>query len=656
MRLLSTLCFGLLAVSAFAQQPIDYAVELSATVVEDPASITINWPTDANANEYTVYSKAPSDKLWQDSTTLTPDKTSFTKSGVNVGQAYEFKVRKRSMINGTPVTAYGYIYSGMKIHEVDNRGKIILLIAQNLYEPLRKEIKQLQSDMAADGWQVYTSGVSLSESVPGIKNRILSYYNSDPQNFKAVLLLGHIAVPYSGDFNIDGHPDHKGAWPADMFYGDVNGEWPDENAWDTTASRKENWNKPGDGKFDLDIIGSDIDLQVGRIDLSNLPVFSQNEIELTRRYLNKNHAYRTAQFHAKEQAVVEDNFGSMAGEAFGASAYKNFSPMFGPDKVFTKDWSTSVTTDTFLCSYGTGGGTYTSAGGIVSSQDFANGSNYNTVFSTLFGSYFGDWDIQNGLMRCALASPGMILTCSWSGRPQWVLQHMALGETMGFSTRLSMNDYTAYYRSIYLSPSSRLTTPALMGDPTLRLHMNAMPTSLKVTMEGTGQTLTWSPAKGPAIGYLVYRRTGPDNAWLRITSAAITDTTYTDNSPGVFQYLVRALYLQESASGTYFNMSQGVSNPDTLPAGIKTIAKTEPRAIACYPNPTNGMVQIELPVSNQASGRIVVLNTLGAVVYSTPVKGNETKLNLTQFAKGVYTIHYQDSHEGKNFVSRVLVR
>jgi hypothetical protein len=657
MRLLSTLCLSLLAGSALAQQPIDYAVGLSATVSESPASITISWPADANASEYTVYNKLPSDKLWQDSTNLTPDKTSYTRSNVTIGKTYEFKVRKKSTVNNVPVTAYGYIYSGIKVPEVDNRGKIILLIAQNLYEPLRKEIKQLQSDMAADGWQVYTSGVALSESVPGIKNRIMSYYNADPQNFKAVLLLGHIAVPYSGDFNIDGHPDHKGAWPADMYYGDIDGLWPDENAWDTVATRKENWNIPGDGKFDLDIIGSDIDLQVGRIDLSNLTFFSQNEVELTRQYLNKNHAFRTGQFRAKEQAVVEDNFGTMAGEAFGASAYKNFSPMFGPDKVFTKDWKESVTKDTFLCSYGTGAGTYTSAGGIIRSEDFADGSNYNTVFTTLFGSYFGDWDVQNALMRSALASRGMILTCSWSGRPQWLLQHMALGETMGFSTRLSMNDYTAYYRSIYLqNPNSRLTTPALMGDPTLRLHMNAMPANLKVTVEGTGQNLSWSPAKGPAIGYLVYRRTGPDNAWIKVTSEAISDTTYADNTPGVFQYLVRALYLQQSASGTYYNMSQGISNPDTLPAGIKTVIKSHPAALSCYPNPTNGVVQVEVPVNEQVNGRIVVLNTLGAVVYTIPVKGSKIKLNLNRFAKGVYTIHYQDMHEGKTFVSRVVLR
>src|SRR3712207_9501473 len=69
----------------------------------------------------------------------------------------------------------------------------------------------------------------------------------------------------------------RSAWPADMYYGDIDGEWSDDNVENTGATRPENHNVIGDGKFDLDIIPSDIDLMVSRIDFHNLPVFSRSE-------------------------------------------------------------------------------------------------------------------------------------------------------------------------------------------------------------------------------------------------------------------------------------------------------------------------------------------------------------------------------------------
>ena len=83
-------------------------------------------------------------------------------------------------------------------------------------------------------------------------------------------------MPYSGCEAYDGHPDHFGAWPADMYYGDMNEKiWTDIGANCTGATRSENRNVPGDGKFDVTVLPSDetISLQVGRVDFYNLPAF-----------------------------------------------------------------------------------------------------------------------------------------------------------------------------------------------------------------------------------------------------------------------------------------------------------------------------------------------------------------------------------------------
>ena len=83
-----------------------------------------------------------------------------------------------------------------------------------------------------------------------IKDQIVANYNADPNGVKAVLLLGTVPIPYSGDFAWDGHADHYGAWPSDAYYADVNGVWTDNSINDTSPGRAANVNVPGDGKFD----------------------------------------------------------------------------------------------------------------------------------------------------------------------------------------------------------------------------------------------------------------------------------------------------------------------------------------------------------------------------------------------------------------------
>ena len=157
---------------------------------------------------------------------------------------------------------------------------------------LATELTRLQYDLVGDGWTVLRHDVARTSSVPSIKSLITADYNSDTSNVKAVFLFGHVPVPYSGDIAPDGHPDHEGAWPADAYYGDMDGSWTDTDVNDTGASDPRNRNIPGDGKFDQSLMASAIELQVGRVDLCNLPAFPLSELELLRQYLDKNHNFR----------------------------------------------------------------------------------------------------------------------------------------------------------------------------------------------------------------------------------------------------------------------------------------------------------------------------------------------------------------------------
>src|ERR1051326_1734661 len=117
--------------------------------------------------------------------------------------------------------------------------------------------------------------------------------------------------------------------------------------------------------------------------------------------------------------------------------------------------------------------------------------------------------------------------------------------------------------SLYRNEVNNLTRGihiALMGDPTLRMHPVAPPASLSGTFGSGGVVLNWSPSSDPVVGYHVYRSESPSGPFSRLTPSLIAGTAFTnsDVSLSSYTYMVRAVKLESSPSGTYFNPSQGI--------------------------------------------------------------------------------------------------
>ncbi|MCP4088485.1 MAG: hypothetical protein GY746_01640 [Gammaproteobacteria bacterium] len=483
--------------------------------------------------------------------TLPAISTSWEDVNVNVGEAFEYQIYKTNSVY--PNTGNGYIFAGIEYPATENKGALILIVDSTYSSYLSEEIKRLETDMICDGWQVIRHDVDRNDNVQDIKAIILNDVNTHP-SVKSVFLLGHVPVPYSGNINPDGHSNHKGAWPADLYYGELNGVWTDQSINNTTASRSANHNIPGDGKFDQSIIPSDVDLEVGRVDLYNMPAFSLGDADLIKQYLDKNHNFRRGVITALPRGLVDDHFTSYT-EAFAANGWKNFSAMFGASNVFALDYFSTMTNNSYLWSYGCGGGTYTSAGGIGNTGNFASDS-VQTIFTVLFGSYFGDWDCQNNFMRAPLASSSPALLCFWAGRPNWYFHHMALGDHMGFSTRLSQNNASLYYAGA----SARNIHVALMGDPTLRMHVVGPPEGLFAGEACESINLNWLASSDTVLGYNIYRSDSLNGYFIKINNSIIIDTFYSDDSAlaGKKIYMVRAVKLESHGSGSYYNLSAGV--------------------------------------------------------------------------------------------------
>lgn len=568
--ILSLLLWGSqLAISA--QNIQDQTIPLTATVSEIPARIVLNW-TAPTSGSYTITSQ----KIYRrkhgagwGSVYANPSTSAlnFTDTSVQVGQRYEYRI-VRQFSNG-PGSSHGYLETGIRLPVVDKRGSVILLIKDTAAAAMPNELSRLQQDLAGDGWQVIREVISSSASVSDVKSIIAGLYNAPAiSDVRSVFLFGSIPVPYSGNLNPDDHADHKGAWPADVYYADVDGVWTDNVVNNVSAADIRNDNIPGDGKFDQSEVPGAVELEIGRVDLSKMTLFPDGSVDengLLIRYLDRDHNYRNrkgAFDSIPRRGLVDSNFGYYDGESLPSTAWWSFSSFFGSLNIVEADWFSTLDANSYLWAYGGGPGSYTSASGIGSSFSFGNNDS-KAVFCMLVGSYFGDWDYTNAFLRAPLAGTenGLGLASMWVGRPHWHLHSMAMGETLGHGTRRTQNN-SSDYRSGDFPKSVHL---ALMGDPTLRLFPVKPVSGLSQISAENKVGLSWSASSDSNIqGYAIYR--GDENAdqtgiFSRVGSGLTTVTSYDDLSAasGVnYTYMVRAVKLETSASGTYLNSSQGV--------------------------------------------------------------------------------------------------
>jgi hypothetical protein len=553
----------------------EYSVQVSAVIQTQPPSILFSWPQDMATlpDFYTVCRKDAGAQDWGTPTVLSGTTTNYLDTNVTIGVAYEYQFYKSTSNH----VGYGYICAGIRLPMIENRGKIILLVDQTFAADLADELARLTQDLIGDGWVVVRHDVPRDASVPVVKALVKADYDADPSNVKAVLLLGRIPVPYSGDSAPDGHTvdGHLGAWPADVFYGDMDGVWTDTTVTDVSALYSRNWNVPGDGKYDQSEIPGAVELEIGRVDFANMPGIDTNGIpafpsegELLRRYLNKDHNYRHKLFSLPARGLVFDGVGGRGGEAFADDAWRSYAPLFGPPSarpLNANEFLPILRTNAYQWAYATSGagrslmwdlgGTYGRSG---TSVDFVQ-MDIQTAFVMLLGSWIGDWDEPDNLMRAVLATPTYGLACVYAGRPHWYFHYMGIGETLGYCARLTQNNHA---EGLYRNQSNNFAGfvhIALLGDPALRLHTVAPPSDLHGFSGQEGIQLSWSPSADDVAGYYVYRATDPAGPFARLTPSLVLATSFLDSSnlAGTCTYMVRAVKLQTSPSGSYFNPSQG---------------------------------------------------------------------------------------------------
>ena len=638
MRIVTILLFLILqSGDLLSQDGKGFSVTVEAKVQSTPnPAIILSWNKDDRAESYAVFRKDPTMHSWSDQAewgnaiaNLGKDDLTYTDENVTSGIAYEYQILKVCTPAGIitlnlgvtdTVTSYfgsGYVLSGINVSPVLSRGTVILLIDSTMMMPLSAEIARLEQDLKKELWTVIKRSAPRAtafnpEAVTTTKEIIFSIIEKNPNELYSILLLGRIPVPYSGLMAPDGHsPDHVGAWPADVYYADFDGEWSDESINSSGASRVENKNVPGDGKFDKSQNDADIKYPVGRIDFYNLTSFAETELQLLKRYLDKNHAFRSGAIKPVYEATVDDNFGAY-GEGFSGSAYRGFGGLVGKDNIVAnREFLDSTITTMF--SYGCGAGSYTSCAGVGGIAEFSKRP-ITSIFTMIFGSYFGDWDSKDNVMRSVVASRGTVLTTGWAARPHWFFHPMGLGKPIGEVLLGAQNNTQQYMPSIYVTNrypggvyyqvAPRGTHIALIGDPTLRITSNMpieTPKNIGVTSTVSAQ-IDWESVPN-ANGYLVYKSSSEAGPFEALTPSPITETTFNDIKANWKQdvvYQVRAVMLRETKSGSFYEVS-APNTSEKINVSVDENTAQEFR-IACSPQPMSysGIIQFVAPHAVQA--------------------------------------------------------
>lgn len=542
------------------------------------------------------------------------------------------------VLSGGPMSApvYGIIQVGIEVPAEEFPGDVLLIIADHLSTPLDAELDQLVSDLVAEGRRVHRESLPTSATVAQVRALVQSTRASWP-SLSTVLLIGHVPVPYSGRIAPDGHLlDHYGAWPADGYYGELDGPWTDESVNVSNLSMPvRNYNVPGDGKFDQSHWPSPVDLMVGRIDLSDLPAFPMSEVDLTKAYLQRTHAFRTGAVTYQPQVVVDDHFPFYEDESM---IHRSCTPMFGPNAIAAGE--IMQTGSGVLWGHGSGPGSFVGAEGVSTTYDMVQ-SGPRTAFLSLFGSYFGDWDTPDNFLRAALAAGALGVV--W-GTPELTFHEMALNAPIGRSVRRSQN--ATYGNNGRISRSIQV---ALMGDPTLTNYPLAPVQDLSLDQLEEGLQLSWTGVPEAHLGYRIYRRAQAGLPF--IFQGSTTTTTYLDVAPlgAASEYLVRSWDQDTSASGTFRRLGPGVIVPATFTVGNDTRALAD--RFRVYPSPNTGQFTLTGPVHAPHRAELIDLRGRSVPLRTTGVPG---ALQIsTDAAPGLYFLRIQIS-EGLTTIPVVI--
>ncbi len=450
---------------------------------------------------------------------------------------------------------------------------------------------------------------SIGNIGPVIRGKIQALYAQYPGELKSVILLGKVPVVRSGLWDPpapDGH-GNRAPYGADAYYAEMDGVWTDTGSNTTYGTSGVTRNVPGDGKFDqgritythLDVNGfvdfkGAAELGFGRIDFA---CGISAEWEALKNYFGKLHRYKTASPDFLPGRRVADRLSTF--NNIRETDLMSCPPIVGMANIefFTPDDLPSVPAGVDAdAAYSAANGPYLFYFKGSNAPQVSEGG--RAVFWTGMQSHYGWW-YESSLyssaansMQKRLAEDSFCLSWTWDiWGVRYLYHRMGMGYDAADMMKVSINnagtspDGNYPFKFIPAGFGNGAFEGGLfmnhMGDPALRLFMFAPPTRLSIVKSGANPSLTWTASTEPGLlGYHVYRAATAAGPYTRLTSTPLAGTSFVDSSVsgGAYAYMVRAVRLETTGSGTFFNPSLGVTQTIDL--------STTPAAVAVSTSPT----------------------------------------------------------------------
>lgn len=477
-----SLLFLLFATILQAQDAKTYAIMIE-TKIDDTGfapQVVISWQNDTLAARYVISKRKYETGEFEKIAEISGGANIFSDLDVDYGQITEYEVEKVFSYDNQLLSTFAYKAIAWDADLVEKETKsILILVDYIIYDRIKVKLDEYISVINREGWNAIVKQVPRVETFNPkavLSNReLILAVNKSEKNLKSVLILGRVAVPYSGNIAPDGHGDdnsfpHKGAYPTDAFYADFDkDDWTDTSASNIKSAMPRQHNVVNDGKWDQSFIPNKVELSIGRVDLYDLDFFEETEVELLNRYLDKNIAYRTGKLKADNRAIIYDGF-DYRQSGYAADGWNNLTALYGRDNVIEKRVKEELPINSYEMVYANAEGAFENIYDAIYIEDIAK-TGYKAIHSMLFGSYNVDWDSPNNLLRGVIASQPMGLTAVWGTRPFWTYFKLGLGETFGQALVSTQNNRFEYsYPSTIYNGGVHI---ALMGDPTLKLINDA---------------------------------------------------------------------------------------------------------------------------------------------------------------------------------------
>jgi hypothetical protein len=204
------------------------------------------------------------------------------------------------------------------------------------------------------------------------------------------------------------------------------------------------------------------------------------------------------------------------------------------------------------------------------------------------------------------------------------------------------NGTFSYYRNVGTSsiPNFNLLTDSL-GKISTRRYYDPKGSSNPVIINDNGTTKMYS---GSQNGY-IYEFSNIDG---NLSGTFSKDSTYLNIWEGINSYITIADVTSDGKLDMLVgNYSGGVAfyKGDF---GISINKNNRLTNFDIYPNPTSGIISINLGSNSLFNAQIEVIDVLGKIIYSRKATKSKTTLNLNNYSGGVYLIKFSN-HLGSKF-------